>query len=326
MVELRRNAVVLDGYTLNPGDLSWKNLEDVAITKVFERTSKEETSRRIQGATAVFTNKTKITRQCMEENPQLQYIGVLATGYDVVDIKAAKERGIVVTNIPSYGTESVAQHAIALLLELTNRVGHHDCAVKRGKWSKNPDWTFWDFPLTELAGKTMGIVGFGRIGQQTGNIARALQMKVIVNDPYKNPSMIEQGYEYVELEELYASSDVIVLHCNLTPENHGLINQASIEKMEKKPFIINNSRGGLIEEKALVKALKNGQLRGAGLDVLEIEPPVENNPLFSMNQCIITPHLSWAPMESRKRLLDQAILNYQAFLKDDIINAVYEIK
>ena len=326
MVELRRNAVVLDGYTLNPGDLSWKNLEDVAITKVFERTPKEETSRRIQGATAVFTNKTKITRQCMEENPQLQYIGVLATGYDVVDIKAAKERGIVVTNIPSYGTESVAQHAIALLLELTNRVGHHDCAVKRGKWSKNPDWTFWDFPLTELAGKTMGIVGFGRIGQQTGNIARALQMKVIVNDPYKNPSMIEQGYEYVELEELYASSDVIVLHCNLTPENHGLINQASIEKMEKKPFIINNSRGGLIEEKALVKALKNGQLRGAGLDVLEIEPPVENNPLFSMNQCIITPHLSWAPMESRKRLLDQAILNYQAFLKDDIINAVYEIK
>lgn len=326
MEELQRSAVVLDGYTLNPGDLSWKNLEDVAITKVFERTPKEETSRRMQGATAVFTNKTEITRQCMEENPQLQYIGVLATGYDVVDIKAAKERGIVVTNIPSYGTESVAQHAIALLLELTNRVGHHDCAVKRGKWSNNPDWTFWDFPLTELAGKTMGIIGFGRIGQQTGNIARALQMKVIVNDPYKNPSMMEQGYEYVELEELYASSDVIVLHCNLTPENHGLINEASIEKMAKKPFIINNSRGGLIEEKALVKALKNGQLRGAGLDVLEIEPPVEKNPLFSMNQCIITPHLSWAPMESRKRLLDQAILNYQAFLKDDIINAVYEIK
>lgn len=314
--------VVLDGYTLNPGDLNWKELEKIGDVEVYERSKPEEVQERISGAEAIFVNKVKITREIIENNKSLKYIGVLATGYDVVDIEAAKDNKIVVTNIPSYGTDSVSQHAIALLLELTNRVGHHDQAVKKGLWSNNKDWTFWDFPLKELSNKTMGIVGFGRIGQQTGKIARALNMDVIVNDPYKNPDMIKEGYKYVDEDEIFEKSDVIVLHCNLTDDNRGFINKESIKKMAKKPIIINNSRGPLINQDDLVEALEENAISGAGLDVLEVEPPHSDNPLYKFDNCIITPHIAWAPIEARSRLLNQAVKNFESFLENKIINQV----
>lgn len=314
--------VVLDGYALNPGDLSWKPLENLGNTTIFNRSTESQVNNRIQGASAIFVNKVQITKEHFEKNPQLKYIGVLATGYDIVDIQSAKEHGVVVTNIPSYGTDSVSQHAIALLLEITNRVGYHDQKVKKGAWTHCGNWTFWDYSLIELAGKTMGIIGFGRIGQQTGKVARALNMKVIVNDPYQNPTMIEQGYQYVSLDEIYTQSDVIVLHCNLTEKNREMICKETIAKMVKKPIIINNSRGPLINQQDLVAALRAGTIRAAGLDVLEEEPPSETNPLYELDQCVITPHLSWAPLESRSRLLEQAVKNYQSFLNGKIINQV----
>lgn len=314
--------VVLDGYTLNPGDLSWDDLKAFGDLRIYERTEEADINSRIEGAEAIFVNKVRITEDIIKANKTLKYIGVLATGYNNVDLKAAKKAGILVTNIPSYGTDSVAQHAFALLLELTTRVGHHDAEVKKGRWTKSEDWTFWDYPLVELAGKTMGIIGFGKIGQKTGQIARAFGMEVIVNNPSKNQEKIDQGYRYVDLEEIFAKSDVIVLHANLTEENTGLINKESIKRMKKKPILINNSRGGLIVEDDLVWALENGLISGAGLDVLDVEPPAINNPLYKFDNCIITPHLAWAPYESRKRLMDQAVENFKAFLEEKPINQV----
>lgn len=314
--------VVLDGCTLNPGDLSWDDLKAFGDLRIYERTEEADINSRIEGAEAIFVNKVRITEDIIKANKTLKYIGVLATGYNNVDLKAAKKAGILVTNIPSYGTDSVAQHAFALLLELTTRVGHHDAEVKKGRWTKSEDWTFWDYPLVELAGKTMGIIGFGKIGQKTGQIARAFGMEVIVNNPSKNQEKIDQGYRYVDLEEIFAKADVIVLHANLTEENTGLINKESIKRMKKKPILINNSRGGLIVEDDLVWALENGLISGAGLDVLDVEPPAINNPLYKFDNCIITPHLAWAPYESRKRLKDQAVENFKAFLEEKPINQV----
>lgn len=314
--------VVLDGYSLNPGDLSWDGLREFGSLDIYDRSDEDQVKSRIKDAEAIFVNKVHISKEIMDANKNLKYIGELATGYNNIDVDYAKKSGIVVTNIPSYGTDSVAQHAFALLLELTTRVGHHDMEVKKGRWAKNKDWTFWDYPLTELAGKTMGIIGFGRIGQKTGQIARAFGMEVLANNPSKSQEKIDQGYKYVDLDEIFKKSDVICLHCNLTEENKGIINKENIKKMERKPILINNSRGGLVKEDDLAWALEEGLIAGAGLDVLDPEPPEIDNPLYKFDTCIITPHLARAPYESRKRLLDQAVENFRSYLQGKLINQV----
>lgn len=304
--------VVLDGYTLNPGDISWEGLEAFGEVKVYDRTKEEEIIERIGDAQAVYTNKTPITRKVLEACPQIRFIGVLATGYNVVDIEAAKEGGIPVSNIPTYGTDAVGQFAIALLLEICHHIGHHSQAVRDGKWSRSADWCFWDYPLIELAGKTMGIIGFGRIGQSTGRIAKALGMQVIANDAFES----EAGREiatYVDRETLLRESDVIALHCPLFPETKGIINKENIQKMKDGVILLNNSRGPLIVEEDLAAALESGKVYAAGLDVVSTEPIREDNVLLKAKNCFITPHISWAPRESRQRLMDIAVENLKAF-------------
>jgi glycerate dehydrogenase len=313
--------VILDGYTENPGDLSWEGFEKLGELTVYDRTPREEIIERIDKAEAIIVNKTPIDKATLDACPNLQYIGVLATGYNVVDVNAAKEKGIAVCNIPTYGTDAVAQFAIALLLEVCHHVAHHSQAVHEGRWENNADWCFWDYPLIELAGKTMGIIGFGRIGQGTGRIAKALGMKVIAYDEYKNDSgaMIA---EYISLDELFAQSDVISLHCPLFPSTEGMINKENIAKMKDGVIIINNSRGPLIHEADLAEALNSGKVYAAGLDVVSTEPIQGTNPLLKAKNCIITPHISWAPKESRKRLMDIAVDNLAAFIEGNPINMV----
>ncbi|MDR2134787.1 MAG: D-2-hydroxyacid dehydrogenase [Treponema sp.] len=316
--------VILDGYTENPGDLSWEGLEKLGELTVYDRTSltdPKEAISRIGGAEAVITNKTPIPAEVIKACPSIKYIGVLATGYNIVDVAAAKARGIPVCNIPTYGTDAVGQFAIALLLEICHHIGHHDRAVKEGRWEKNADWCFWDYPLIELAEKTLGIIGFGRIGQTTGRIAKALNMKVIAHDAYPN----EAGRaiaEYAGLDELFARSDVIALHCPLFPETQGIINKANIAKMKDGVIILNNSRGPLVVEQDLADALNSGKVYAAGLDVVSSEPIQGDNPLLKAKNCIITPHISWAPKESRKRLMDIAVENLAAFVKGSPVNVV----
>lgn len=313
--------VILDGYTENPGDLSWDGFEKLGELTVYDRTPREKIIERIGRAEAVIVNKTPIDQATLAACPNIQYIGVLATGYNVVDVHEAKEKGIVVCNIPTYGTDAVAQFAIALLLEVCHHVAHHSQAVHEGRWENNADWCFWDYPLIELAGKTMGVIGFGRIGQGTGRIAKALGMKVIAYDEHRNDSgsMIA---EYVSLDELFAQSDVISLHCPLFPSTEGMINKENIAKMKDGVIIINNSRGPLIHEANLAEALNSGKVYAAGLDVVSTEPIQGNNPLLKAKNCIITPHISWAPKESRKRLMDIAVDNLAAFLEGNPINMV----
>lgn len=316
--------IILDGYTENPGDISWDGFSALGELTVYDRTDvgdDAEIIRRIGDAQIVYTNKTPIRRAVIEACPNLKMIGVLATGYNVVDCDAAKERAIPVCNIPSYGTDAVGQFAIALLLEICHHIGHHDQAVKAGRWENNADWCFWDYPLIELAGKTMGIIGFGRIGQVTGRVAKALGMRVIAQDRFEN----EAGRaiaSYVPLEELFALSDVIALHCPLFPETEGIINRETIAKMKTGVIIINNSRGPLIVEQDLADALNNGKVFAAGLDVVSSEPIHGDNPLLSAKNCIITPHISWASKESRKRLMDIAAQNCAAFLSGKPVNVV----
>lgn len=316
--------VILDGYTENPGDLSWEGFEALGELKVYERTSLtdiQEIIERIGDAQAVITNKTPIPREVFDACRDIRYVGVLATGYNVVDTQAAREYGIPVCNIPTYGTEAVAQFAIALLLEICHHIGHHNKVVHEGKWETNQDWCFWDYPLIELAGKTMGIIGFGRIGQATGKIAQALGMKVIAFDSYPN----EQGKRiasYVTMDELLAKSDVIALHCPLFPETQGIINKNNIEKMKDGVIILNNSRGPLIVEEDLAEALNSGKVYAAGLDVVSTEPIQKNNPLLKAKNCFITPHISWAPKESRQRLMDIAVSNLKAFVDGEALNVV----
>ena len=316
--------VILDGYSENPGDLSWEGLEKLGELEVYDRSPLDDDAeiiRRIAGASSVITNKTPVSRNAIMSNPDLKYIGVLATGYNIVDYKAARERGIPVCNIPTYGTDAVGQFAIALLLEICHHIGHHERAVKEGRWEKNPDWCFWDFPLIELAGKTMGIIGFGRIGQATGRTAKALGMEVIANDEVQNEAGAKIA-QYVSREELYARSDVICLHCPLFPSTEGLINRESISKMKDGVIIINNSRGQLIVEQDLADALDSGKVYAAGVDVVSSEPIKGNNPLLKAKNCIITPHISWAPIESRRRLMDIAVANLQAFVEGKPVNVV----
>ena len=305
--------VVLDGYALNPGDLSWQALEQIGDIEVHDRTPEQEVVSRAKGADAVLTNKTPLSAATLAQLPELRYIGVLATGYNIVDTTAARERGVVVTNIPTYGTASVAQFAIALLLELCHHVGIHGEAVRNGEWSRNPDWSFWKTPLIELSGKTMGIVGFGRIGRQTGAIAAALGMRVVAHDSAEVNTPDWPGFEWMTLDRIVAESDVLSLHCPLFPENKGMVNRERLSRMKPTAFVLNTSRGPLVVDQDLADALNAGQIAGAGLDVLSIEPPAESNPLLSAKNCIVTPHIAWATREARARLLDIAVENVKAF-------------
>lgn len=317
--------VVLDGYTLNPGDLDWKGLESLGECTVYDRTSltdTEEVIQRIGDAEVVYTNKTPLPEKVFEECKNLKFVGVLATGYNVVDITAARKRNIPVANIPTYGTAAVGQFAIALLLEICHHIGYHSKVVHEGKWAANPDWCFWDYPLIELDGKTMGIIGYGRIGQATGRIAQALGMTVLAYDSYRNPALESDTCHYTELDELLSKSDVIALHCPLFPETEKMINRSTIAKMKDGVIILNNSRGQLINEQDLADALNSGKVAAAGLDVVSTEPIKSDNLLLTAKNCLITPHISWAPKESRKRLMDIAVSNLQEFLKGTPKNIV----
>ena len=314
--------VVLDGYTENPGDLSWEGLAQFGQLRVYDRTgSEEEVIRRIGDAEVVFVNKVPISRRVLDACPNIRFISVLATGYNVIDVKAAAEKGIPVSNVPAYGTAAVAQFAMALLLELCHHVAHHSEAVHAGRWASSPDWCFWDYPLIELSGKTMGIIGFGRIGQATGRIARAMGMEVLAY----SRSVREEAKalaEYVDLDSLLARSDVIVLHCPLFPETEGIINRENIAKMKDGVIIINNSRGQLVVEQDLAEALNSGKVLAAGLDVVSTEPIRPDNPLLGAKNCLITPHISWAPRESRQRIMDASVENLRAFLAGKPVNVV----
>lgn len=314
--------VVLDGYTLNPGDLNWSGIEQFGEVVVHDRTSAEQTMERIAGAEIIFTNKTPLTREHFAANPQLRFVGVLATGYNVVDIAAARERKIPVCNIPTYGTMAVAQFAAALMLELCHRVGRHADSVKAGDWSRGNDFCYWLNPLIELDGKTLGIVGFGRIGQAFGRIAQAFGMKIIAVDEYPNKALESATLRYGTLDELYAEADVISLHCPLFDNNKGMINKSAIARMKPGVLILNTSRGPLINEADLAEALAAGKVGGAGVDVLSSEPPALTNPLLSAPNCIVTPHIAWATKEARSRLMDIATDNLAAFLKGAPKNVV----
>lgn len=318
------NIVILDGYTENPGDLSWKPLEQFGKLTVYDRTSYSDSpiiAERMRSAEIVITNKTPIQRASIEACPELRLICVLATGYNVVDCACAKERGIKVVNVPTYGSAAVSQFSIALLLEICHHIGYHDETVHAGKWASNADWCYWDYPLIELYGKTMGIIGFGRIGQNEGRIAKAMGMNVIAYDIYPSDSGREIA-EYVSLEELFARADVISLHCNLTPENTGLINRENIRKMKDGVILINNARGQLIVEEDVAEALNSGKIYAAGLDVVYTEPIRADNPLLLAKNCILTPHISWAPREARQRILDITAENIRAFLAGEPQNVV----
>ena len=316
--------VVLDGYAENPGDLSWAPLEALGEVTVYDRTSladEGETIARLSGAEIAVTNKTPITRRVIDACPRLRYITMLATGYNVVDAAYARAKGIPLSNIPAYGTAAVGQFAIALLLEICHHAAHHSGTVHAGKWAACADWCYWDYPLIELDGKTMGIIGFGRIGQQTGRIARALGMRVLAcgSRPSDSGRAIA---DYVELDALLAASDVIALHCPLFPETEGIINRETIRKMKDGVILLNNSRGPLVVEQDLADALNSGKVYAAGLDVVSTEPIREDNPLLTAKNCIITPHISWAPRESRQRIMDTAAQNIRAYLDGAPINVV----
>lgn len=315
--------VILDAYTANPGDLSWKELEGLGDLTVYERTpitDETEIRMRIADADIVLTNKTPLSAKTIVSAEKLKYIGVLATGYNIVDTAAAKSRGIPVTNIPAYSTAATAQLAIALLLEICHHVGHHSDAVHNGRWESSEDFAFWDYPLMELAGKTFGVIGFGRIGQTTARIAHALGMKILAF--VRSPKTVDFPVEYVSLDELYARSDVLSLHCPQTPETMGLINRESLAKMKTGAILLNNARGGVIVERDVADALNSGKLYAAGVDVASTEPISGDNPLLSAKNCIITPHISWAPKESRMRLLNMVAGNVRAFLEGNPVNVV----
>ena len=316
--------VVLDGYTENPGDLSWEELGKLGELTVYDRTSltdEAEAIARIGDAEIVFTNKTPITRKVLDACPGIRFISLLATGYNCVDYAYAWEKGFPVANVPTYGTASVGQFAIALLLEICHHIGHHDASVHAGNWERCADWCYWDYPLIELAGKTMGIIGFGRIGQTTGRIARAMGMEVLAYDSH--PSDAGRAIaEYVDLDALLARSDVVALHCPLFPETEGIINRETIAKMKDGAILLNNSRGPLVVEQDLADALNAGKLAAAGLDVVSTEPIRGDNPLLQAKNCIITPHISWAPKESRQRIMDCAVSNVKAFLAGSPVNVV----
>jgi glycerate dehydrogenase len=316
----RPRIVILDGYALNPGDLSWQRLRDLGDCTIHDRTPAEEVADRIQDAEIVLTNKGLVTREAIGRASNLRYVGVMATGYNVVDIEAAAEKGIVVSNVPTYGTSSVAQMVFAHLLNLTQRVGDHSAAIHKGKWAAANDWCYWDSPLIELAGLTMGIVGFGRIGQAVAKLAHAFEMNVLA---MTEPAVPVPDYvRLVDLDTLFRESDVVTLHCPLTPATDRLVNRERLEKMKPAAFLINTGRGPLVDEEALASALREERIAGAGLDVLCREPPPEDHPLTQLKNCFVTPHIAWATASSRRRLLDSVIDNVAAFLAGQPQNQV----
>lgn len=313
--------VILDGHAVNPGDLSWDCFAPFGEVAVYERTKSEEVPERLQGAEIVMTNKTPITAELMDAFPTIKLICALATGYNVIDCQAAKERGIPVCNVPDYGTMAVAQFTVSLLLEICNQVGYHSDAVHKGKWSSCPDFCFWDTPQTELAGKTLGIIGFGRIGRAVGKIAKALGMEVIAYNRSRCPEGEAIG-KYVELDTLLQNADVVSLHCPLTEETRGIIGEESLSKMKDGAILLNTARGPLLDETAVAQALKCGKLRALAADVVSAEPIREDNPLLAAPNCILTPHMAWAPAESRQRILDCTVRTIEGFIAGKAVNVV----
>ena len=313
--------IVLDGYGLNPGDLNWDGFDALGELTVYDRTLPSELMERAAGAEVLITNKTLITAENMAALPELKYIGVLATGYNVVDIDAAKARGIVVTNIPAYSTASVAQMVFAHILNITQRVGYYADENKQGRWTKNADFCYWDTQLVELQGKKMGIVGFGNIGQATARIAQAFGMEVCVYSS-KPQFALSSGIKKMDLDELFAECDVVSLHCPLTSDTKEMVNAERLSKMKQNAILINTGRGPLINEQDLADALNEGRIAAAGLDVLSVEPSVEGNPLLTARNCFITPHIAWATLEARTRLMEIAVQNLKSYLNGQIINNV----
>lgn len=314
--------VVLDGYTLNPGDLDWKSLEELGDVTIYKRTSPDKILERSINADVLLTNKTPLTAEILAQLRSLKYIGVLATGHNIVDTEIAREKKIVVTNVPGYGTGSVVQLTFALLLELCHHVQYHSDAVSNGKWARSPDFSFWDFPLIELSGKTMGIIGFGNIGQKVADIASAFGMQIIATSRSQSDQSKRFNFKWVEIKQLLHESDVVSIHCPLVPETRGLINKKSLEEMKQSAFLINTSRGPIIIEEDLAEALNSDVIAGAGIDVLSVEPPSESNPLFKAKNCIITPHIAWATKEARRRLMNIAVNNVAAFIAGTPVNVV----
>ncbi len=312
---------ILDGYGMNPGDMSWAPLEELGDLTVYDRTAPEQVLERAAGSEALLTNKTVLTAETLRALPQLRYVGVLATGYNVVDIDAARELGIVVTNIPAYSTDSVVQMVFAHLLAITNRVEHYTDENRRGRWSTNPDFCYWDTPLHELSGKTFGIVGLGNIGMAVSRVARAFGMKVKAYTS-KRIEELPDGVSKADLDELFATSDVVSLHCPLTDSTRHLVNADRLAQMKPSAILINTGRGPLVDEKALAEALNSGRIHAAGLDVLSSEPPAADNPLLTARNCFITPHLGWATREARERLLRIAADNLRGFITGDVRNNV----
>ncbi len=314
--------VVLDGYRLNPGDLSWDAIAAFGELKVYDRTPADLIVSRIGDAQMVYTNKTPITAATLDACPSVRFISVLATGYNIVDTAAAKQKGIPVCNVPTYGTASVAQMVFAHLLEICHHVAAHSQAVFDGAWTAGPDFCFWNYPLIELAGKTMGVVGFGRIGAQVGRIAKAFGMNVLAYDAQVNPALAAEGFTYVSLEELLRTADVVTLHCPLFPATQGMINRQTLALMKPTAILINTSRGPLVMEADLADALNAGGIAAAGVDVVSTEPIAADNPLLKARNLFITPHIAWAPTEARARLMQVSADNLKAFLADKPINVV----
>lgn len=314
--------VVLDGYTLNPGDLSWDELKKLGDVTIYDRTPVDKVVERASGAEVLFTNKTPVGEDVINNLPGLKFIGVLATGYNIVNTEVAKAKGIIVANVPGYGTASVVQMTFALLLELCLHVQQHSEAVRDGKWARSADFCFWDFPLIELQGKTLGIIGFGSIGQKVGDVATAFGMNIIGNSRHWKGQSHRPNFRWAEVPELLAQSDVVSIHCPLFPETKGLINKESLQTMKSSAFLLNTSRGPIIVDEDLADALNNNVIAGAGIDVLSVEPPSHDNPLFTAKNCIITPHIAWATKEARSRLLDTTVDNLSAFINGNPVNVV----
>lgn len=314
--------VVLDGFALNPGDLTWDGIKKSGDLTVYERTPPDKLLERAAEAEILLTNKTPIREKDISQLPNLRYIGLLATGYNIIDVEAARKGGIIVSNIPDYGSYSVAQLTFALLLELCHHVQRHSDSVSEGRWASSVDWCYWDYPLVELAGKTLGIIGFGNIGQKVGDMATAFGMNILGAARRHSDQSHRKNFRWAEIPELLEQSDVVSIHCQLTPETKGLINKQSLQTMKNSAFLLNTSRGPIIKDEDLADALNQGVVAGAGLDVLSVEPPEKGNPLFKAKNCIITPHIAWATKEARTRLMAMAADNLGAFVAGKPVNVV----
>ncbi len=313
--------VVLDGHTLNPGDLSWQELEELGEVRVYARTPEDAVIERARDAKILLTNKTILNVRILSQLPRLRYIGILATGTNVVDIEEAKQRGVVVSNVPAYGIDSVAQMCFAHILNLVNRVGDHALGVSKGEWCRTEDFCYWLFPQIELKGKTLGIIGYGDIGRAVAKLALAFGMNVFIHTRTP-PAGLPEGVKHVNLDQVFSEADVLTLHCPLTEETENMVNSERLKKMKKGAFLINASRGPLLDEDAVADALNSEKLGGAGLDVLSVEPPKMSNPLLSAKNCFITPHIAWATREARSRLMAIAIMNVQAYVLGSPQNVV----